>query len=64
MENEELCLGLLSCSQDVRDYVLMELAPERRQLVQDQMTMMNGISSNRTSSARFELVKRFREVMV
>lgn len=63
VENEELSLALLSCSPDVVNFVLAELPVARKQLLQEQMNMMNGISGNKMNIAKATMVKRFREVM-
>jgi len=63
VENDALALALLTCSEDVVNFVLTELPVARRQLLEDQMNMMTGMTSSKTLGARSSLVKRFREVM-
>ncbi|MGE4233685.1 MAG: FliG C-terminal domain-containing protein [Bacteriovoracia bacterium] len=64
IENDELALALLTCPRDIVDYVLGEIPPNRRTLLNSQLTMYHGLPKEKLKQARVSVTQKFREVMV
>ncbi len=63
VENEELSAALVGVPPDLVDFVLNELSQERRELVENQLLMNQGLPLAVYEEHKNSLTKRFREVM-
>ncbi len=63
VDNEQLCLALATCPDEITQTLVNALPRKRRELVLSQMTSYQGISREDTVTARIQLTKKFREAV-
>jgi hypothetical protein len=63
VDNEELCLALSTCSEDVVEVFLDSMSASRKNILTKQMDTYRGVPKERGVAARGALTRKFREVL-
>lgn len=62
-DNEELGLALMSCNEQVAEFILSAVSERRRAMLEDAWDTFRGAEKNQIIDARTSLTKKFREAM-